>query len=64
MTEDREPEKLTVDLLTSSISKHISSVDSPQNSFFFTDFYFPDAAKSIKNVFGLDLSTPLGKTKG
>ncbi len=30
----------------------------------FTDFYLPEAARSVSAVFGVDLSTPPGQTQG
>lgn len=68
---DAEPRPLTVSLATSRPADLAASdgpgtplADVPADAAVFSDFYFPGAASSISAVFGVDLGTPAGGTKG
>lgn len=59
----REPEPLTVGLDVTS-ARDFDGLDLPSGAAVFTHFYLPDAGRSLENVFGVDLSTPPGRTPG
>ena len=65
---DADPESVSVPLAATPAHElepangERSGVD-PQTDVL-SDFYFPDAAGAITNVFGMDLATPVGQTAG
>ncbi|MFB6121718.1 MAG: hypothetical protein ABEJ68_11460 [Halobacteriaceae archaeon] len=52
---DADPNPVTVSLVSSPADDW---ADLPPETPVFADFYFPDAGRSIRNVFGIDLGTP------
>lgn len=71
---DAEPESVSVELAVTP-ARELSSTDSecsdspafedlPADTPVFTHFYMPDTARSITAVFGMNLSTPPGRTRG
>lgn len=68
---DAEPRALSVALATSAPSALDASdgtgtplAEVPADAAVFSDFYFPDAGRALDAVFGVDLATPSGQTKG
>ncbi|MFC7167248.1 hypothetical protein [Halospeciosus flavus] len=77
---DADPRPLTVALATTAAGDLDASPDSDLDSDqgrgdtpladldpetpVFSDFYFPGAGETVKNVFGVDLATPAGGTQG
>ena len=59
----REPERLTVGLAVTRAGA-FPELDLPADTPVFTDFYLPDAGRSVEAVFGVDLGTPSGQTPG
>lgn len=61
---EAEPSKVTVSLSVSPAGDLDGDVDLDPEIPVFTDFYLPDAGKSVSAVFGVDLSTPARQTQG
>ena len=65
---DADPESISVPLAATPArdldpgSGELAGVDAEADVL--SDFYFPDAAGAISNVFGMDLATPAGQTAG
>jgi proteasome lid subunit RPN8/RPN11 len=60
---EREPQSVTVSLgVTPAEALDLPEV-SPETPVF-THFYMPQAGSSVNAVFGMDLGTPIGQTKG
>lgn len=60
---ERDPESVTVGLAFRR-AEDIDGLDLPPATPVFTHFYLPDAGQSVNAVFGVDLSTPPGRTPG
>jgi hypothetical protein len=59
---EAEPSRVSIALATTpagDLDTHL-----PPETPVFTDFYFPDAGRSVGAVFGVDLGTPAGQTQG
>ena len=52
---DADPDPVTVTLVSTSAGDW---ADLPPETPVYADFYLPDAGRSIRNVFGIDLATP------
>ncbi|GGM59418.1 hypothetical protein J2752_001237 [Halarchaeum rubridurum] len=68
---DAEPERLSVALTTRPAGDLNADdgpgtrlADVPADTPVFAEFYLPDAGGSIAAVFGVDLATPSGRTRG
>ena len=68
---DAEPRALSVALATSrpadldpADGRGTPLAEVPADAAVFSDFYFPGAGGSVSAVFGVDLATPAGQTKG
>lgn len=68
---DAEPESVSVPLATSPPSALLATdasgaplADVPTDAAVFSEFYFPDAGGAVSAVFGVDLATPSGHTRG
>ena len=59
-----EPEKVTISLAVTPAGELHGDVDLPTETPVFTHFYPPDAGRSVRAVFGVDLSIPAGQTQG
>jgi len=59
-----EPEKVTISLAVTPAGELHGDVDLPPETPVFTHFYPPDAGRSVRAVFGVDLSIPAGQTQG
>lgn len=59
-----EPREVTVDLSVTRAEAFPEPPDVPPDTPIFTHFYLPDAGESVSAVFGVDLSTPLGQSRG
>lgn len=57
-----DPERLTVALATTPTAELEAGTELPPDTPVLTDFYIPDAAASINQVFGVDLGVPPGQT--
>ena len=64
MAADAEPEPVSAGLGVTSASQLTGAHDIPPETAVFTHFYLPDAGRSIAAVFGMDLATPPGRTRG
>lgn len=62
--EEAEPERFGAGLGTTRASEFESELGLPPDTPIFTHFYHPDAGKSVSAVFGMDFSTPVGRTEG
>lgn len=62
--EDAEPEEYTAALEVTSAGEFEADLGLPSGTPIFTHFYHPDAGQSVSAVFGVDLSTPMGRTRG
>lgn len=60
---EREPDRVTVGLAVTP-AEEIDGSDLPAGTPVFTHFYLPDAGRSVRAVFGVDLATPPGRTPG
>lgn len=60
---EREPERLTVGLDVTPAGG-IDGLELPAETPVFTHFYLPEAGRSVRAVFGVDLGTPPGRTPG
>lgn len=61
---DAEPERFTVGLEVTPVEEFGTDLGLPAETPVFTHFYHPDAGQSVSAVFGMDLSTPMGRTRG
>lgn len=59
---DREPDPATVPLGVTPAEE--LGVDLPDGVGVFTHLYLPEAGRSVRAVFGVDLGTPAGRTPG
>lgn len=59
---DRDPDSVSVPLATTAAVD--LDVDLDETARVFTHFYLPDAGRSVRAVFGVDLGTPAGETPG
>lgn len=59
---EREPESVTIQLAVTPAGELETDLD--PDTPVFTDFYLPEAGRSVTAVFGMDLSTPAGQTPG
>jgi len=57
MASDRDPQRLTVSVNTTPAGDLPETGLTPDRPVF-TDFYLPDAGRSVSAVFGMDLGTP------
>jgi len=71
LAEDADPRPLSVALATSARDELVAADGSgeslaavPDDAAVFSDFYFPNAGDAVSKVFGVDLATPAGQTKG
>ncbi|MFB6114344.1 MAG: hypothetical protein ABEJ58_09630 [Halodesulfurarchaeum sp.] len=71
LADDADPRPVNILLLASpaaDLESHpgegipLESLDTDRPVF--SDFYFPDAGRAIRHVFGIDLGTPAGQTQG
>lgn len=62
--EEAEPEPFSVGLGTTRMEDFEVALDLSPNTPVFTHFYHPDAGQSVRAVFGMDFSTPTGRTDG
>lgn len=61
---ETEPERFSAGLGTTLASEFDADLGIPEGTPVFTHFYHPDAGGSVKAVFGMDFSTPAGRTRG
>ncbi|MFB6136558.1 MAG: hypothetical protein ABEJ04_07335 [Halobacteriaceae archaeon] len=70
---DADPERVSIGLAalpagdlaeSDGDADAVALADLPETTPVFAEFYFPDAGRSLRNVFGVDLSTPAGQTHG
>jgi hypothetical protein len=61
---EAEPERFTVGLEVTPAGEFDAVLDLPAETPIFTHFYHPDASQSVSAVFGMDFSTPVGRTRG
>lgn len=61
---DAEPEPVSAGLAVTSAAELVGGDDVEPETPVFTHFYLPDAGRSIAAVFGMDLATPPGRTRG
>ena len=59
---DRDPDRLTVPIAVTPAAE--LDVSLPPAVPVFTHFYLPDAGRSVRAVFGVDLGTPSGSAPG
>ncbi|MCT9097036.1 hypothetical protein [Haloarchaeobius sp. HME9146] len=64
IAEEADPEGVTLSLAASAAGDLDGADDLSPETPVFTDFYLPDAGRSVSAVFGVDLSTPPGQTHG
>lgn len=62
--ETAEPEAFSAGLGTTPVGEFEAGLDLPSDAPVFTHFYHPDAGGSVRAVFGMDFSTPAGRTRG
>ncbi|MFC6906356.1 hypothetical protein [Halalkalicoccus tibetensis] len=64
--EEAEPERFSVGLGTTPAGEFDDDEELglPAETPVFTHFYHPDAGRSVNAVFGMDFSTPAGRTQG
>lgn len=60
---ERDPDPVTVALAVTP-ARDLGGLDLPDEASVFTHFYLPDAGGSVREVFGVDLGTPPGRTPG
>ena len=60
---EREPQSVTVSLAVTPAGE-LDITALPEETPVFTHFYVPEAGGSVNAVFGMDLGTPAGQTKG
>lgn len=61
---EAEPERFTAGLEVTRAREFDVGLDLPAETPVFTHFYHPGASQSVSAVFGMDLSTPMGRTRG
>ena len=61
--EDAEPERFVAALEVTPAGE-FADLDLPSDTPVFTHFYHPAAGDAVNAVFGIDLSTPVGRTSG
>ncbi|ADQ67292.1 hypothetical protein GL213_08590 [Halogeometricum borinquense] len=61
MASDAEPERVTVVLAATPAEAFEDDLDVDPETPVLTHFYLPDAGKSVRAVFGVDLGTPAGR---
>ncbi|WP_439026691.1 hypothetical protein [Haloarchaeobius sp. DT45] len=64
IAEEADPERVTLSLAVTAAGDLDGADDLPPKTPVFTDFYMPEAGRSVNAVFGVDLSTPAGQTHG
>ena len=64
MASDAEPDSVSVALGVTSADELTGAEGISPRTPVFTYFYLPDAGRSITAVFGVDISTPPGRTRG
>lgn len=64
MAADAEPRQVTAELTVTRAGAFPDPPDLAPETPVFTHFYLPDAGGSVSAVFGIDLSTPLGQSRG
>ncbi len=64
LAHDADPDPFTASLAVTVAADLDGAEDLSPEMPVFTDFYLPDAARSVSAVFGVDLSTPPGQTQG
>lgn len=64
MAADAEPEPVSVGLAVTSAAELADADDIPDETSVLTHFYMPDAGRSIAAIFGMNLATPPGRTRG
>ncbi len=62
--EEAEPESFSAGLGTTPAGEFEAELGLPAETPVFTHFYHPDAGQSVRAVFGMDFSTPAGRTEG
>ncbi|MDL5360567.1 hypothetical protein [Halalkalicoccus sp. NIPERK01] len=62
--EEAEPESFSTGLGTTPAREFEVDLGCPPETPIFTHFYHPDAGGSVSAVFGMDFSTPAGRTHG
>ncbi|WP_188974667.1 MPN domain-containing protein [Halocalculus aciditolerans] len=71
---DTDPQRLSVALATedardlvpsaASTTSDVALADLDSDQSVYAEFFLPDAGRSVENVFGVNLSTPPGRTRG
>jgi proteasome lid subunit RPN8/RPN11 len=61
MASDAEPERVTVVLAATPAGKFEDELDVEPETPVLSHFYMPEAGKSVRAVFGMDLGTPAGR---
>lgn len=64
LAEDAEPDPITAALAVTPAQELREPVPLPNETPIFTHFYMPEAGKSVRAVFGMDLTIPHGQTQG
>ena len=64
MAADAEPESVTAGLATTPATEFETDLGLARETPVFTHLYLPDAGASVRDVFGVDLATPPGRTAG
>lgn len=64
MAADAEPEPVSVGLAVTSAAELADADDLSDETPVLTHFYMPEAGRSITAVFGMNLATPPGRTRG
>lgn len=59
-----EPESISVALDVTPAEEWVESETVEEDTLVYTHFYMPDSAHAISAIFGVDLSTPSGRTRG
>lgn len=60
---ERDPERVTISLAVTPAAS-LDGSELPGDTPVFTHFYLPEAGRSVRAVFGVDLGTPAGQTAG
>ncbi|MEM4781362.1 MAG: hypothetical protein QXG03_07375 [Halalkalicoccus sp.] len=61
---EAEPERFSAGLGTTPAAEFEAALGIPEETRVFTHFYHPEAGRSVNAVFGMDFSTPVGRTEG
>jgi len=64
LARDAEPDSVTAGLATTPAGEFDADLGVAAETPVFTHLYLPDAGASVRDVFGVDLSTPPGRTSG